>query len=70
MRICRMRAVAVDVLDHQPFDRLFIERITACARAHVPRVLGERPFGAIGIDARADVEHARVEAARDSPSLP
>ena len=58
--------VAVDVLDR---------RVPRCSssscgygrvleRIHL-RLVGERPFGAVGIDARAHVERARVERARD-----
>ncbi len=58
-------AVAVEVLGNQPLDRLFVERIAARRRAHVLRPVGHRPLGAVGIDARADVERARIERAAD-----
>ena len=57
--------VAIDVLDRQALDRVLIVRVGAGARAHVLRLVGERPFGAIGVHARTEVEHARVERAGD-----
>ena len=57
-------AIAVDVLDRQSLVGLLVERIGACAGAYPLRVIGQRPLGAIGVDARADVERASVERAR------
>jgi hypothetical protein len=57
--------VAVDVLDDQSLDFVLVERIRPRARAHPPRLFGERPLGTVGIDARAHVERARIERARD-----
>ena len=57
-------AVAVDVLDGEPLDLLVVPRIGTRARAHPFRLVGERPFGAVRIDPRTDVERAGVERAR------
>ena len=57
-------AVAVDVLLVQAV--LLVEpRIGPDAGADEPRPVGERELGAVGVQARDDVERARVEAARD-----
>ena len=58
-------AVAVDVLDGEALDLLLVVRIRPRARADPFRLVGERPFGAVRIDPRAEVERARVERARD-----
>ena len=57
-------AVAVDVLDGESLDLLLVVRIRPRARADPFRLVGERPFGAVRIDPRAEVERARVERAR------
>ena len=57
-------SVAVDVLDDQSLDLLFVVRIRPRARAHPSRLVGERPFGAVGIDPRTEVERTRIERAR------
>ncbi len=58
-------SVAVDVLDRQAFDLVVGGRVRAGARTDESGAVGKRPFGAVGIDARADVEGARVEGAGD-----
>ena len=58
-------AVAVDVLGGQALDRLLVEWITARRRADVARPVGERELGAVGIEARAQIDRARVEQLRD-----
>jgi hypothetical protein len=58
-------AVAVDVLLVEAVDRLLVEGIAARRRADVARPLGERELGAVGVDARAEVDGARVEQLRD-----
>ena len=58
-------AVTVEVFRDQPVERIFVERIAPRRRAHVARVIAHRPFGAVGVDARANVERARIECARD-----
>ena len=57
-------AVAVDVFDGKTFDLLVFPRPRAGARSHPFRIVGERPFGAVRIDPRTDVERTRVERAR------
>ncbi len=49
----------------RPFDGVLLIRVAARAGAHELRLVGERPFGAVGIDSRADVEGTRVQGARD-----
>jgi hypothetical protein len=58
-------AVAVDVLDGEALDFLLVVGIRPRARAHELRAVGERPFGAVWIDPRTQVERAGVEGARD-----
>ena len=58
-------AVAVDVLDRQAFDFLFVVRVRTGAGTDPLRLVGERPFGAVRVDPRANVEGAGVEGARD-----
>ena len=65
MRICRMRPSPSMSSTVRPSDVLLVQRIGARARADPFRLVGERPFGAVGIDPRTDVERARVERARD-----
>src|SRR5215470_12683133 len=57
--------VAVYVLDRQALDLVFVVRVGTRARAHPFWLVGERPFGAVGVYARTDVEHARIQRARD-----
>src|SRR6185436_4022860 len=57
--------VAVDVLDVEAVDRILVERIGTRGGADVLRLVRQRPFGAVGVDARADVDRARVEKPRD-----
>ena len=59
------QAVAVDVLDRQSLDVLVAVRVGPRARADPLGLGGERPFGAVRVDARAHVERAGVERARD-----
>ena len=55
----------------QAVDRLLVERIAPRRRADVARPVGERELGAVGVQARAEVDRARVEQLRDlSASLP
>ena len=65
MRIVQDAAVAVDVLDVEPVDGLLVERIAAGRRTDVPRPVGQRELGAVGVQARAEVDDARVEEPRD-----
>src|SRR5258708_20483563 len=58
-------AVAVDVLDDQALDWLLVVRITARAGADQDRMVGQRPLGAVRIDAWTDVERARIQATRN-----
>ncbi len=62
-------AVAVDVFDVQAIDRRFVERVRACRRADVARLVGQRQFGAVGVQPRADVDRARVQQVRDAPAF-
>ncbi len=57
-------AVAVHVLDGQPFDVFFVVGVRPRAGPDPFRLVGQRPLGAVRIDARAYVERARVEHAR------
>ena len=43
------------------FDRILLERVAPRRRADVARPVGEREFGAVGVQARAQVDRARVE---------
>ncbi len=56
--------VAVDVLDDEAIRLLFVERIRTRRRTHPFRPVRKRPFRAVGIDPRANVESPRVERAR------
>ena len=47
-----------------PADRLLVVGVGPRARADDLRHVGERPFRAVRIEARTDVENARIEAAR------
>ncbi len=58
-------SVAVDVFHVEAVDRLLVEGIGPRRGADVLRPVGERPFGAVGIDARAHVDRARVHEPRD-----
>ena len=58
-------AVAVDVLGGEALDRLLVERIAPRRRADVARPVGERELGAVGVQARAEIDRARVEQLRD-----
>ena len=65
MRICRMRpspSMSSTVSPSRSSSPCGYGRVLE--RIHL-RLVGERPFRAVGIDARADVERARVERARD-----
>src|SRR5690349_21181610 len=57
--------VAVNVFGQQAVYVLFIVGVGARAGADELRRIGQRPFRAIGIDARADIEGAGIEAAGD-----
>ena len=57
-------AVAVDVLDGEPLDLVVVPRVRTGAGAHPLRLVGERPFGAVGVDPRANVERTGVQGAR------
>jgi hypothetical protein len=54
-------AVAVDVLDRQAVHRLLVERIGPGGRADEARLVGQRQLGAVGVQARAEVDHPGVE---------
>ena len=58
-------AVAVDILRRQAVDRLLIERIAPRARADVARPVAQRELGAVGVQARTQVDSARVEQVGD-----
>ena len=58
-------SVAIDVLDGQSLDRILFVGIGTRARTHPLRFLGERPLGAVRVDARTDVERPCVERAGD-----
>jgi len=57
--------VAVHVFDRQAFDRRFLERVAPRAGADVARLVGQRQLGPVGVQARADVDHAGVEQVGD-----
>jgi hypothetical protein len=57
-------SVAIDILEVEAVDGILVEGIRARGGADELRLVGERPFGAVGIDARADVDRARVEQSR------
>ena len=49
-------AVAIDVLDDQALEHLLVERVRAGAGTNQARLFCHRPFGAIWVDPRTDVE--------------
>ena len=62
--------VSVDILRDKALDRVLIVGIGARAGADDLRRIGQRPFGAVGVDAQADVEGPGVHTARDVRVLP
>jgi hypothetical protein len=58
-------AVAVDVLHRQAVDRVLVVGVGPRGRADVARPVGQRQFGAVGVQARADVDGARVQQLAD-----
>ena len=58
-------AVAVDVFHRQAFYRLFVVGVVARAAANMARLVGQRQLGAVGVQARHHVDHARVQQVLD-----
>ncbi len=58
-------AVAVDVLDGQAVHRLLVVGVGPGGRADVARPRQQRQFGAVGIQPRRHVDHARVQKLAD-----
>jgi len=59
-------AVAVDVLHRHAVGRLLVERIATCRRADEARHVGQRELGAVGVQARHDVDDAGVQQVRQA----
>jgi len=58
-------AVAINILFFQALQRVFVIGVRARAGADQARLIGQQPFRAVRIDARAHVEGARIQATGD-----